>query len=368
LELSYSIRAPEALTTFSYLPSSLFTNAANRSGGLAIDSAKRPAKRAFSSFDSIASTKALFSRAVTSGGRCAGPKMPNQVSMSKRARPSERPGLGDRRHVGHRARALRGRDRERLELAGLDVGRRGRQVVEVEVDLAAEQRELRRVAAGVRDVDHEDARLRLEHLAGQVAGAAVAARAVVELARVALRVRHQVGDARDAEPVRHLGAHHQHVRHLRDAGDRREVADRVVRQLRVEPGIDRVRRDGAHDDRRAVGRGLGHGVGAEVAAGAGTVLDDHRAEAVLHLLGERAGDDVERAARRIGHDEAERPGLRQRRQRPRRRDRAGGKRGEGEPAPHRRARRKRTRSAWRNGMRVIEPRAFREKRDERRDG
>jgi hypothetical protein len=155
--LSYSIRAPEALTTFSYLPSSLFTNAANRSGDDAIDSANRLAKRAFSSLDSIASTNALLSRAVTSAGRCAGPKMPNQVSMSKLAEAERLAGLGDRRHVGHRARAAPGRDRERLELAGLDVGRRGGEVVEVEVDLAAEQRELRRVAAGVGDVDHEHA-------------------------------------------------------------------------------------------------------------------------------------------------------------------------------------------------------------------
>jgi hypothetical protein len=39
------------------------------------------------------------------------------------------------------------RHRQRLELAGLDVGRRRREVVEVQVDLAAEQRELGRVAA-----------------------------------------------------------------------------------------------------------------------------------------------------------------------------------------------------------------------------
>ena len=109
-----------------------------------------------------------------------------------------------------------------------------------------------------------------------------------------------------------LGRHHQHVRHPRDAGDRREVADRVVRHLGVQPRVDGVRGDRAHHDRRAVGRGLGGDVGAEVAAGAGPVVDEDDAEAVLDLLGQRAGDDVERAAGRIGHDEAERLALRQR--------------------------------------------------------
>ena len=72
--------------------------------------------------------------------------------------------------------------------------------------------------AGVGNVDHEHAGLRLEHLAGEVAGAAVAARAVVELARVLLRVG-RPGRRRCAMPsrARRLGVHHQHVGHLRDA-------------------------------------------------------------------------------------------------------------------------------------------------------
>src|SRR5690606_28822672 len=86
-------------------------------------------------------------------------------------------------HVGQGAAALGGGDGDGLELAGADVGRRGGEVVEVEVDLARQQRELGRVAAVVRDVHGEDAGLLLEHLAGQVPCAAVAAAAVVELRR-----------------------------------------------------------------------------------------------------------------------------------------------------------------------------------------
>jgi hypothetical protein len=54
----------------------------------------------------------------------------------------------------------------------------------------------------------------------------------------------------------------------------------------------------------AVGPGLGHVVGAEGRAGAGLALDDDRlAEALLQLVGERAGEHVGGAAGREGHDQ-----------------------------------------------------------------
>ena len=51
-------------------------------------------------------------------------------------------------------------------------------------------------------------------------------------------------------------------------------------------------------------------------------------------LGERAGDDVERPAGRVGHDEAERPGLREAGARQRGDERAGAERCERDAAPH----------------------------------
>jgi hypothetical protein len=57
------------------------------------------------------------------------------------------------------------------------------------------------------------------------------------------------------------------------------------------------------------------------------------AEAVLDLLGQRPGDDVERAARRIGDDETQGPRLRRCRERQRRCARS--QRGEREAPPHR---------------------------------
>jgi hypothetical protein len=71
-----------------------------------------------------------------------------------------------------------------------------------------------------------------------------------------------------------------------------------------------MRRDCTHDERLAVGRGLGDDVGADVAAGPRPVLDDDDAERVLDALGEGSGDDVERAARRVGDDQAQRLALR----------------------------------------------------------
>src|SRR5262249_10874278 len=82
-----SIRVPLAFTTRSYFASSVFTNAPNCSGVVGAGSAISVAIRALSSGDARASTKARFSRAVTSACRCAGPNRPNQVPTSKPGSP-----------------------------------------------------------------------------------------------------------------------------------------------------------------------------------------------------------------------------------------------------------------------------------------
>ena len=64
-----------------------------------------------------------------------------------------------------------------------------------------------------------------------------------------------------------------HVRHPGDAGDRRDVAQEVERQMLVERGVDAVGRID-QQDRVAVGRGVRHRLGADIVAGAGPVLDD----------------------------------------------------------------------------------------------
>jgi hypothetical protein len=197
------------------------------------------------------------------------------------------------------------RDRQRLELARAHLLHRIGQVVEHQLDLPAEQVLHRGRAALVGHVHHVDLGLGFEQLAGKMAGAPVAARAERELARIRLRITDQLGD----RIGRHRRIQHQHVRRNRDQGDRREVLDRVVRHLAVQADVDRVRRQCALEDRVAVGRAFRDQVGADVAAGARSVVDDHRlSPGDRELLSDRAGDRVgdppagKGTTRRIGLD------------------------------------------------------------------
>ena len=120
-----------------------------------------------------------------------------------------------------------------------------------------------------------------------------------ELARVGLRQRDQLGDrvGREVEP------RHQHVGHRPQDGDSGEVLARVERQLGVEGGGDGVRGDRVEADRVAIRSRLGDDVRADIAAGAGAVLDD---ELLARQFGEFLADDaresVGRAAGRKHHD------------------------------------------------------------------
>ena len=130
----------------------------------------------------------------------------------------------------------------------------------------------RRRAALVGDVLDVDAGCRLEHLAGQVTRRADACRAVVELARHLLCERHQFGEI--ADRLRRMDDDGD--RRHRDHRDRREVAQRIVGQLLVKRRIDRMRADRRHEQRLAVRRGLGDGIGPKRTAGSSAVVDDDR--------------------------------------------------------------------------------------------
>ena len=73
-----------------------------------------------------------------------------------------------------------------------------------------------------------------------------------------------------------VGIDGQHVRHVGQRRDRREVGLHVEGQLLVERGVDAVRAGGADHQRVAVGRGLRHVLGGDVAAGAGLVFEHQR--------------------------------------------------------------------------------------------
>ena len=117
-------------------------------------------------------------------------------------------------------------------------------------------------------------------------------------------------------------------RHADDAGDRGDVADEVELQIIVERGVDRVRH-GGEQQRVAVGRGADHGLGADIAAGAGAVFDhEGLPEPLVEPLADQPRRDVDAAAGGKTGNDAHRPGrviLRRGGMRKRRRGEAGGR-------------------------------------------
>src|SRR5262245_26692915 len=93
-------------------------------------------------------------------------------------------------------------------------------------------------------------------------------------------------------------------------GDKRhpdQIAPRVVGELNVDDGIGRARSPG-HEERVAVRCRARHVFLRRRRGRGGAVLhDDDLAEALAHTGRQRAHDDVERAARGGGHDNAHRP-------------------------------------------------------------
>ena len=135
--------------------------------------------------------------------------------------------------------------------------------------------------------------------------------------------RHQVGDAFDVEAV----AGHQHVRHRGDAGDRREIAHRVIGAVLDQALVGGVGLVGAEDQGVAVGLGMRHRVGADDAGAARPVLHHDRL-AEIGLLGDQPRQQVDRPAGRVGHHDGDRAGRKRLRTRGRR-DGERGERGEG---------------------------------------
>ncbi len=155
----------------------------------------------------------------------------------------------------------------------------------------------------VRHVHHLHADAFAEQHAEEVRQAAGAGRRVAGLGRIRLRPR--------GELVPRLGAAHRPCgdRELerRAERDRREVLDRVVRDVLVHVRHDGHRADRLHHEHRAVRRRGLDRVGRDAADGAGTILDDHRlAERGRHLLGDDARDDVGGAARREADEDLDR--------------------------------------------------------------
>jgi hypothetical protein len=150
-------------------------------------------------------------------------------------------------------------------------------------------------------MEEVDARFELEKLARQVHGAAQSRARVRQLTRllpgkrnhlrqIAGRKRRRCGD----EDRRRAGQ-----------GYRREIPQRVVRHLLAQRRQDDERGD-HHAEGMAVGRGACDVLHAEQRSGARLVVhDDRLAPHRLQLLRVDARLDVDRAARRVRHDEVD---------------------------------------------------------------
>jgi hypothetical protein len=91
------------------------------------------------------------------------------------------------------------------------------------------------------------------------------------------------------------------------AGERREVLERVVGQLRIEGDVERGRRVVELDEGIAVGRGAGGHLRPDDAVGAGPAVDDDRlAQDLRELVARHARERVGGAAGGIRHDLADR--------------------------------------------------------------
>src|SRR6267378_3801314 len=205
------------------------------------------------------------------------------------------PELREARRIGREHRAPLPGHRDHGELARPCMRQRGMHRKDRELYLAAEQVGERLGGALVRHVQDVDPETLLQELDREVLRRAVARRRVVELAlaRGSLELL-QVPDRQRRR------IHHQRHITVRYAPDRREVPDRIVRNRLVQG-----RRDGEgihrHHQRVAVGWRLGHGRGANVAARAGLVVDDHRLfPALAQLRADGARDDVDAGSRRVG--------------------------------------------------------------------
>src|SRR2546423_3641435 len=197
--------------------------------------------------------------------------------------------LRDARHLSGKRAALERGHRERLYAAGAHVRQHAGNDCEHGLDVAGELVGNRRRKAAVGYMDDEELRFALQKLHGEMRGAPAADRSIRELPGMRTRIGDEALEVADIE-LRH---HDQHLRRRSEERDRREILVRVVGQILVEMLCRRDRPINAHEQRVAVGRRLGRGLGADVAARAAAVIDDEGlAERLVQPGGERAADDV----------------------------------------------------------------------------
>ena len=247
-------------------------------------------------------TAAIASAVILSTIGCGRPGRPYRPDDGRQI--VARNDLGDRRNVRRLKPTAGAVVGEQLDLLALDRADQRRIGREQHLHVSAQQRRHRLPGAAIGNVSHFKLQRRLQRLHRQMMDAADAGRAVVDLARMRLHVVDELAQGR-----------HRQVRMRREkqrrAAKQRQRNDvlRIVAELLEQRRIGRDDAAVGDDEGVAVGRAPISADHRGSRAAAGAVLDHHGlADPLLQVLGGDARDRVRQAARRIGHDEADRPG------------------------------------------------------------
>ncbi|MNL16672.1 hypothetical protein D3C87_1377240 [compost metagenome] len=161
-------------------------------------------------------------------------------------------------------------------------------------------------------MQHGHAGLVAEQLAGQMQAAADAGAGVAERRFRLIRLPGQRDQLRHGARLDRR-VHRQHVGRAGQQRDGPEIARDVVGQCGEQRGVDGQVAGRHHQPGAAIARRAAHGVDADIAVGAGLVVDDHRRalalgrlRQLLEALRQRAGELVSRAAGRERHHDPHR--------------------------------------------------------------
>src|SRR5438876_2656807 len=209
------------------------------------------------------------------------------------------------RHAGQQRRAPERGDGECLDTPFPDMDDGRGELVHHRLDLAAQQVGKRRAAAFVRHMQQLQVGLPHQQLDRQMVRRAVAGGSDAHLSGFCFYEGEEFLEGRGQR----LRCHRQHDRHGLDRPDCHQVPERVVGKVPEHGRPGGHRAAGAEGQRVAGGGGPHYRRGADGAAGAGAVLDDHLlAERFGERRREGAGGDVDVAAPGPRHHDAQRAG------------------------------------------------------------
>ena len=217
--------------------------------------------------------------------------------------------LGDadllkRRHIREEARARLAHHRERPQLSVLDIGRHRRHHIHEDLRLPGKRGLHRRRTALERNVrDLETMRDLEQILADKVRRRTKARRRIIVFVGIGFDQRDQLLHAFG----RHRGIDHDQFGTGDDEGDGREILERIERHFRAQHRLHhhvlRRQQDGV-----AVRSGLRRIGNADRGAGAADILDVELHAVLLgQFLRNETRDGVGRSARRIRHNNSDRP-------------------------------------------------------------